>query len=187
MIEALTRGYYPHQLSRLLDNPLRRLLIRPETIADRLELRADMRVIEVGPGSGYFSREIARRLPAGRLELLDLQPEMLEKARRTLAGRHSCAIGYTAADACRPLSFPAASFDRVLLVAVLGELPDRPAALAEFRRILRPGGMLAVHEHLPDPDMIGFVRLRGLIEPAGFGLTARYGRRWNYTALFTPR
>ena len=184
MLEALRRGYYPHQLSRLLDNRLRRLLIRPETVADRLALRPDMRLLEVGPGSGYFSRELARRLPSGRLELLDLQPEMLAKARRTLDNGFSCAIGYTAADACAPLPFADASFDRVLLVAVLGELPDQAAALAGFRRILAPGGMLAVHEHLPDPDMIAFPALRALVEPAGFTLAARHGRRWNYTALF---
>ena len=84
---ALGRGYFPHQLSCLIDNPLRRLLLTPAQLANRLPLTESSHVLEVGPGSGYFSAELARRVPQGRLELLDLQPEMLAKARRKLQAR----------------------------------------------------------------------------------------------------
>ena len=137
---AIRKGCYPHQLSWLIDNPLRRLIIRPETLADRLPLTPSSRILELGPGSGYFSAELARRIPAGRLELLDLQPQMLAKARRRL-DRLACSnVGYTAADACRQLPYEEASFDLVLLVAILGELPDPEAALAGLQRLLRPRG-----------------------------------------------
>ncbi|MCG8683889.1 MAG: class I SAM-dependent methyltransferase [Desulfobacterales bacterium] len=43
-------------------------------------IQPDDRVLEVGPGSGFFSVEVIRRIPGGELVLLDLQPEMLEKA-----------------------------------------------------------------------------------------------------------
>src|SRR4029453_700291 len=55
----LKMRYYPHQLSFLIDNPLRRLLISPSQFADRLSLNESSRVLEIGPGSGYFSVEIA--------------------------------------------------------------------------------------------------------------------------------
>ncbi len=81
---TLGRGVFPHQLSWLIDNAARRLIISPSTLADRLSLTAASRVLEIGPGSGFFSSEIAKRIPHGRLELFDLQPEMLTKARLKL-------------------------------------------------------------------------------------------------------
>jgi ubiquinone/menaquinone biosynthesis C-methylase UbiE len=182
--EALRRGYFPHQLSRLLDNPLRRLLISPARLADRLPLTPASRVLEVGPGSGYFSRELARRVPGGRLELLDLQPEMLAKARARFGAVPPPQVGWTAADACAELPFADDSFDLVLLVAVLGELPDKPAALHQFHRVLKPGGTLAIHEHWPDPDLIPLPALRPLVEASSFGFLRSLGTRRNFTALF---
>ena len=182
--EALKRGYFPHHVSWLLDNPVRRLLISPEALARRLPIAADSHILEIGPGSGYFSRTLARMVPGGRLELLDLQPEMLDKARARFGTPLPANVGFTAADACGDLPYEDGSFDLVLLVTALGELPDRERALRSFRRLLAPGGHLAVHEHWPDPDRIGPDELVRLVEPIGFRLVRVVGPRWNYTSLF---
>lgn len=179
---TLGRGYFPHQLSWLIDNPVRRLIIGPTQFADRLGLTPSSRVLEIGPGSGYFSAELARRVPHGRLELLDLQPEMLEKARRKLRGFSN--VGYAAADAGERIPHPDEFFDVVAMVAVLGEVRAREACLREVFRVLQPGGVLAVHEHLPDPDRIAFPELRELAESQGYRLARRLGPAWNFTALF---
>jgi uncharacterized protein len=85
LIRRLTGpGIYPYQLSWLLLLPLRRLILSPEALADRLHLANTSVVLEVGSGPGYFSCAVARRLPRGHLELLDVQPEMLEQARARL-------------------------------------------------------------------------------------------------------
>lgn len=180
---AIGHSYYPHQLSFLIDNPLRRLLISPEQIAERLGLAEDSRVLEVGPGSGFFSVELARRVPRGQLELFDLQPEMLTKARRKLEVAGMQNVGFTRGDA-RELPFELESFDRALLVAVLGEVPEPERCLRGLRDVLIPGGLLAVHEHLPDPDWILPERLDQLLSPASFELVKRYGPAWNYTAVY---
>jgi len=73
---------FPHVLSWMIDNPLRRAILSPEEFARRLSLRGDETMLELGPGSGYFSVSLARALPHGRLHLLDVQAEMLEKVRR---------------------------------------------------------------------------------------------------------
>src|SRR5688572_24123426 len=96
---SVLRGCFPHELSWLIDNPVRRWFVTPEALADRLPISRTSRVLEIGPGSGYFSEELARRVRDGRLELLDLQPEMLEKARRKLGVRRALHAGYVAADA----------------------------------------------------------------------------------------
>lgn len=174
---------YPHELSFLIDNPLRRLLITPEQIAERLEVGDDSRVLEIGPGSGYFSVELARRASRGRLELFDLQPEMLAKARAKLAAAGVRNAGFAAGDAAA-LPYRRGSFDRVLLATVLGEIPRREDCLRSVRDLLVPGGLVAVHEQLPDPDIISPEELGRQLTAAGFEGVARTGPWWNYTAVF---
>ncbi len=72
----------------------------------------------------------------------------------------------------------------VVLVAVLGEVQDWEACLRHLRRVLQCGGVLAVHEHVPDPDRIPLSLLRPMVEGAGLQFRQRWGPRWNYTATF---
>lgn len=184
LARAMGPGHFPHQLAWLIDNPVRRLLITPSRLAKRLPLTESSVVLEVGPGSGYFSVELARLVPSGRLELLDLQPQMLVKAKRKLRAAGFNNVGFTAQDASRGLPFGDAHFDVAVLVAVLGEIRNRESCLLELRRVLRPGGLLAMHEHVPDPDRIPKGVLRPLAEECGFRLSQCWGPSWNYTATF---
>ena len=175
--------YFPHWLSPLLDNPLRGLLISPRTLVERLALRPDARVLELGAGSGFFSVTLARQIPLGHLEVVDLQPRMLIKARRKLERARLQNVHLTQADA-GSLPFPEGSFDVAVLVTVLGEIPDPGQCLRSVWRVLRPGGVVAFHEHLPDPDLIKPEELRRRVEAQGFIFQRSYGRWWNYTAIF---
>lgn len=169
---------FPHQATFMLDNPIRRALTKPAGIIDKLGLSGSERVFELGPGPGFFSVEIARRLTYGRLDLFDLQPEMLEKARRHLerAGFHD--IVYTAGQAAEGFPFPDNSFDVAFLAAVIGEVPDKQACIRSLFRVLKPGGRLVFAEMFPDPDRIGEEELRGLVEPEGFDFEEATGSRW---------
>jgi ubiquinone/menaquinone biosynthesis C-methylase UbiE len=181
---ARRQPYFPHQMSFILELPLRRLLISPSQLADRLKLKEDSMVLEVGCGSGVFSVEVARRVPDGHLELFDLQAEMLERARGKIrAAGLGKVVGYTQGDA-RRLPFPRASFDVAFLVAVLGEVPEPRKCLRALHRILRPGGFLSITEHLPDPDFSRLSTLRALVEGEGFTLEEHFGPPWSYTANF---
>ncbi len=180
---ALGLGYFPHYLSFLIHNPLRRLLITPEGLTERMPLNPDSHVLEVGPGSGYFSVEIARRVPSGHLELLDIQLKMLVKARRHLQAAGVNNVGYTEGNATA-LPFLDSEFDVALLVAVLGEVADQAACLQSLHRVLRPSGTVVFHEHLPDPDFLPLGKLRGIVEAQGFVFVERRGWSWNYTASF---
>ena len=180
---ALMRGVFPHEMSFFLDLPWRNVLLSPRALRERLPLTAASHVLEVGAGSGFYSAEVARAIPDGRLELLDLQPEMLEKARRKLEAERLSNVGYTAASA-GVLPFEGESFDLLFLVTVLGEIGDRAAFLGEARRVLKPGGVLSVSEHLPDPDFSPCAKVRSLVEKAGFEFIGRDGAWWSYTANF---
>jgi ubiquinone/menaquinone biosynthesis C-methylase UbiE len=176
--------FFPHQMSFILELPLRRLLVTPSGLADRLHLQPDAKVLEVGCGSGVFSVEVARRLPRGHLELFDLQQEMLDKARRKIdAAGLGRVVGYTQGDAGH-LALPRGEFDVAFLVAVLGEVPEPRRCLRALHRVIRPGGLLSVTEHLPDPDFSWPSHLRGMVEQEGFEFLERFGPPWSYTANF---
>jgi len=180
---ALVRGVFPHELSFFLELPWRNVMLSPPKLAARLGLKATSRVLEVGAGSGFYSVEVARRVSEGRLEVLDVQPEMLKKARRKLEAEGLSNVGYTLADA-GTLPFKEDSFDALFLVAVLGEVANRKAFLSEARRVLKPGGTLSISEHLPDPDFSPFARVKSLVEKEGFEFFERHGAKWSYTVNF---
>jgi uncharacterized protein len=160
------QGTYPHELAVMLLFPLRRIVFSPETLVRHLHLTRTSRVLEVGPGPGFFSIDVARAIPEGRLELVDIQIEMLRKARGRLrrAGIHNA--GYTHANAVT-LPFRPGAFDVAFLVAVLGEVPDPKACLASIADVLRPGGLLAVAELPGDPDAVTEEQLRTLTHDTG--------------------
>jgi ubiquinone/menaquinone biosynthesis C-methylase UbiE len=170
-------------MSFILDLHLRNILLSPQKLVSRLALSATSRVLEVGSGSGFYSVEVARTLSGGRLELLDIQPEMLKKAQRKLEARGLLNVGYTLADA-RALPFIQHSFDLVLLVTVLGEIANQKAFLSEAHRVLKPAGILSISEHLPDPDFSPLAKVKSLVEKERFGLIVHYGGGWSYTLNF---
>lgn len=173
---------FPHEWSWMLDMPGRSLILSPATVASRLPLREDARVLEVGAGTGYYAQAVAPRVPKGRLELFDLQAGMLDKARRRLA-RHDN-VGFTRGEAGSDLPFEDASFDVVYLVTVFGEIPNQDRFLASAERVVKPGGTLSFSEHHPDPDFESAESITKKVERYGFRQSAHKGWRWAFTVDF---
>jgi ubiquinone/menaquinone biosynthesis C-methylase UbiE len=163
--------------------PGRRLLAGPRRVLHAFAVEPGVTVLEIGPGTGFYSVETARRVgSAGRLLCLDIQTEMLLHTRRRVEASGFRAA-FLRADA-RTLPLRSESVDHVLLVTVLGEIPDKWTALAEIHRVLRPGGQLSVSEQFPDPDFVTFRTLRR--ELAAAGLVERETRGWLlYTSTWT--
>lgn len=107
-------------------------------VFDQLRLERGMRVLEIGGGPGGLWHENRHRLPAEtKLIFTDQSSGMVAQARATLGDLRQFSFGLADAQA---LPFAAASFDLIVANHMLYHLPNRPAALAEIRRVLRPTG-----------------------------------------------
>ena len=98
--------------------------------------------LEIGSGTGYFSLNLVQLGVIERLTATDISPGMLARLAAT-----ADALGVenvsTVTTEAEELPFEDESFDLVFGHAVLHHIPDLDRAFAEFRRVLRPGGMIA--------------------------------------------
>lgn len=102
-------------------------------------------VLEVGAGAGGGAELLRRGLrPGARHVVTDLSPAMVALARERLAGPLSRGEATVEVADLERLPFGAGEFDRVLANLVLMLVPDPAVALAEVRRVLAPGGRLAL-------------------------------------------
>lgn len=165
-----------------------------EQVLDVLRPAAGEDVLDVGSGPGFLLRSIAEAVgPAGSARGLDPSEAMNAMARARCADVAWAAVEEGGAEA---LPHADGSFDAVVSTQVYEYVADVPRALAEVRRVLRPGGRvvvldtdwdsvvwhaadLALHrrvmaaweEHLVDPRLPR--TLPGLLERAGFEVTGR--------------
>jgi ubiquinone/menaquinone biosynthesis C-methylase UbiE len=146
--------------------------------------RPGERVLEVGPGTGYYTLDVAQQLaPDGTLDILDIQQQMLGHTMRRASERGITNIVPTQGDAVA-LPYPDDTFDAAYMTVTLGEIPDQDAALRELRRVLKPGSRLVVGEIFGDPHMVTFGSLRARAEETGLRFEQRLGGRLAYFARF---
>ena len=149
-------------------------------LLDRAGVREGMRVLDAGCGPGRVTIPLAQRVgPEGEVVALDVQQAMLERvsvnvARAGLTNVRTV-LGPLEADA-KDLRGYEQAFDRVLLVTVLGEVPDREGALRSLFSALKPGGILSVTEMIIDPDYVPGAKMRRLAKKAGFASTGHGDR-----------
>lgn len=189
VLRAVGRGKpYPVWLSGFLDNPVTEGLSQTTTLIERAGVAEGMHVLDAGSGSGRLTIPLARRVGVGsRVIALDLREGMLERVRRRAAEEglnnirtlHS-ALGTNA----EAPELQSAEFDRVLLVTVLGEIPDPEGGMRRLYAVLKPGGVLSVTELIIDPDYQRRNRVRALGERAGFEIERSYGTSLAFTQNF---
>lgn len=144
------------------------------------------RLLEIGPGTGYYTLDMAEWVGAeGRVEIFDLQQEFLDHVTARAAERGIGNVVPTQGDATA-LPYEGASVDAVVLTAVLGEIPDPIAALREIRRVLKPTGRLVVGELFGDPHFTTQASLRRQAGEAGLAYRTHSGNWFAYFARLTP-
>ena len=159
-------------------------LITRRRLLELLAPKPGERILEIGPGTGYYTLDVAERIsPGGALDILDLQQEMLDHTMRRAAERGLDNVTPRQGDA-RSLPYDNESFDAAFLVTVLGEIPDPDAALGELARVLKPGGRLLDGELFGDPHWVSPKALRRRAKAAGLLFERRLGTAPGYFARF---
>jgi SAM-dependent methyltransferase len=97
------------------------------------------RVLEVGCGRGVGVQIILERFRAGSVDAIDLDPKMVECARRHLAARRFAGVRLNVGDVTH-IEADEATYDAVFDFGAIHLEPDWPKAIAEVRRVLKPGG-----------------------------------------------
>ena len=123
---------------------------------DQAQLRSGEAVLDVGCGTGDLTLLAKQRVgAAGRVCGIDAGPEMIGVARGKAARRRT-EIDFRV-EPIEAMTFPAQTFDVVLSSLMMHHLPDdlKPRALAELRRVLKPGGRLLIADFKRPTDHLG--------------------------------
>jgi ubiquinone/menaquinone biosynthesis C-methylase UbiE len=150
-------------------------------------LRPGLDLLDVGCGPGTITLDLARLVAPGRVLGIDREGEVLREARELAAGTANVEL---ATGDVYALDFADASFDAVHAHQVLQHLTDPVAALAEMRRVCRPGGVVADYEaftwHPADPALDRWLELYRAVARANDAEpdAGRYLLAWAHAAGF---
>ena len=141
--EASARGLgYPSDLLPAIPLAARQRFVGVGNPFSLGRIRAGESVLDLGCGAGFDTFIAAQCVGLdGRVVGIDLSPEMLAVARAGQAERGFPRVEFCVAPV-EALPFPGASFDSAISNGVLNLVPDKPTALREILRVLRPGGRL---------------------------------------------
>jgi ubiquinone/menaquinone biosynthesis C-methylase UbiE len=164
----------------------------PHPIITRERLRSVLRpepgerILEIGPGTGYYTLDLAEWVgPGGAVEIFDLQQEFLDHTLERTRERGLENLVATQGDATA-LPYADGSMDAVVLTAVLGEIPDPVAALREIRRVLKPRGRLVVGELFGDPHFTTQSALKRQAPEGDLAWESHSGNWFGYFARLAP-
>jgi cyclopropane fatty-acyl-phospholipid synthase-like methyltransferase len=137
----------PWWIGYFLVSPIRRWMQNPDEIIAPY-VTPGMTVLEPGPGMGFFTLPLARRVGSGRVIAVDIQPKMLSALRRraTKAGLIQRIDTRLAKSDSLAIDDLRGSVDFVLAVAVVHEMPSADAFFCQTAAALAPGGRLLFAE-----------------------------------------
>jgi ubiquinone/menaquinone biosynthesis C-methylase UbiE len=160
-------AHYDWVAKHLMRRPYRR--IAADAVA---ALRPEASVLDVGTGPGRLLVELARMRPDLRVTGVDLASDMVDTARRNLAGfgdRATAVVGDV-----RKLPFEAGTFDLIVSTLSLHHWSDPTASGGELARVLRTGGQIRIYDVRSAPFAAlraGVIRNSASVEPTRFPIT----------------
>lgn len=175
----------PHQFANMLDHPLRMRYRNPiETLGD-MGFAEGMTVLDLGCGTGTFTVEMARMVGStGTIHAVDLQQSLLVQAATRVEQANLPASVHFHHSGAYQLPLEQSTIDLAVVIATLPQIPESQVALAELRRVIKPGGRLAISEELPDPAYVLPQITRRHAEAAGFTFAHQSGSPFCYTQIF---
>lgn len=165
------------------DNPLAKPC-HARSIINALSFKQNMCILDMGCGTGRVSLPLAQAMQGkGVVVAMDVQQGMLEKVRVKAEALQLENLEYLHSG-LEEASIAPNSIDAVLLVTVIGEIPDQEKALDILFQCLKPGGVLSVSETIFDPHFQAYSHICQKAETVGFLVSQKIGKKLAYTAHF---
>ncbi|MBW3563540.1 MAG: class I SAM-dependent methyltransferase [Acidobacteria bacterium] len=165
-----------------LERPTRAIEERPDIVLDAMDLRNGDMVAEIGSGTGYYARRLAKEVsPDGEVWAVDIQPEMLELMEDLAADEGIENIVPILGTETDP-NLPTATFDWILIADVYHEMQEPQAMLRAIRAAVTDEGRIALVEYRLEGATAEHIRLEHRMSvtqilaewlPAGFDLVDR--------------
>ena len=181
----MSKRVCPWWLGHLLASPLRRLAYNPAEIV-RPYVQPGMTVLEPGPGMGFFTLELARKVGAsGRVIAVDIQPRMLDRLKRRAAkvGLLDRIDVRLASANSMGLADLAGKVDFILAFAVVHEFPDTNCFFSEVATVSKRGARFLLAEPTGHVKPAEFEAELKAAAPAGFVLKDRPAIKRSHAAL----
>lgn len=173
--------------TRILESGLRGKLWPVEEIIERSGIEKGMTVLELGCGPGVHTIEFAKTIgKKGKLYAVDMQTKMISRLKEKLSKSGYKYLSKIEIKVANAYDLPVVdkTIDLVVMVGVLGEIPDKNIALKEIWRVLKLGGILAISENLIDPDYPLRKTTRKYCGQGGYQLLKTSGSFFNYVLQF---
>ncbi|MEE8449898.1 MAG: methyltransferase domain-containing protein [Thermodesulfobacteriota bacterium] len=171
------------RLAFLLATPLRRLFTNRAKVLSWARIRVGDHVLELGPGPGFFTGHLAKKVAPGLVYALDVQTGMIAKAKMRLEPEGLANVRFAVGDAeCLPLN-PGA-VDKVFAYQVLEEVADLNSAISEIKRVLRPKGTLAIIQYWFDFTPTMRDALKAIAAAHGLILQEESSTRLSWKAIY---
>lgn len=185
---------WPHQLAFFLENPFMHVFCNKHDLAEGLvqlvvqdtpPADEPVQVLDLGCGAGRILIPFAKlcELPV-QLTAMDMQPEMLAKARAAAAEDGLKGICFRELTLHPPYTEPLGSYHLIYCVTVIGEIPSLADVFNLLYGSLILGGKLSITETLPDPCYVPAAKVRAAAEAAGLTWLATRHGMMTYTIEF---
>lgn len=137
--------------------------------------------MDIGCGPGRVTIPLAEAVgPHGKVIAVDIQSEMLKRAKKKASAKNLQNIEFIQMN-IDEANFEPNEADRIALVNVLGEIPNKQAALHEIYQVLKPGGVLCVTEVVLDPQFQKREIVYELASSVGFHEKQFFGNNFAYS------
>ncbi len=178
--------------SQIFDDPARDEWQKPDDVIRALKLAPEALVADIGAGTGYFAVRLARAVPKGRVYGVDAEPDMVRYLNQRAQREGLANLTAVAAKPADP-SLPA-PVDLVILVDTYHHVPDRERYFRDLKKMLKPGGRLAIVDFTLDSPVgppkrarIPADRVKEELARAGYALAEEHGFLPNqYFLVFRP-
>jgi SAM-dependent methyltransferase len=175
-----------HQGAVWLERPGREKEERPDLLYAALDLKPGMTVADIGAGSGYHARRLARAVgPGGTVYGVDIQPEMLALLERNARAEKLANLRPVLGTATDPKLAPA-SLDLALMVDVYHEFEFPYEMLAAIVAALKPGGLVVFVEFKAEDPKVGILPAHKMSEAQVKREAAVHGLQWVKTVHSLP-